>query len=252
MQQIHGITYASRHFRNRKNDTYIQALNSKFFNTFKCFDENDVSEEFKKKYNEVWNMSNRGGGYWIWKPYIIRKRLQNMNDDDILIYYDSGCELNVTIDSTIRFKEYIDLVNKNSFGFLRFELTGLLEKNWTNKSTIEYFKNKFDIDEEQLDNYLNTHQLLGGVLIMRKTQFVVDFFDKCLEILNDNPRLFTDVYTNSNENHRHDQSISSLLYKEMNYSLIIPDETYFDNGSFNSDNAKKYPIWAMRNGRKLN
>ena len=81
MQQIHGITYASRDFTDRKNETYVQAINSNFFNTFKCFDEADIPEQFKTKYHEVWNMKTRGGGFWIWKPYIIRKRLQNMNDN---------------------------------------------------------------------------------------------------------------------------------------------------------------------------
>ena len=246
MQQIHGITYASRHFINRKNDTHMQAINSNWFNTFKCFDETDISEEFKTKYHQVWSMGERGGGYWIWKPYIIRNRLQTMNDDEILVYYDSGCDLNITIDSTIRFKEYIDLVNKDTNGFLRFELTGLLEKDWTNKATIEFFKQKFNIDEDRLETFFNSSQLVGTVLIMRKNKFVIDFFDKCLEILNDDPNLFTDIYTNFNETHRHDQSIISLLYKQLNFDLIITDETYFDDGLFNSDNAKKYPIWATR------
>ena len=32
----------------------------------------------------------RGAGYWIWKSYIIRKTLEEINDGDILIYADGG------------------------------------------------------------------------------------------------------------------------------------------------------------------
>ncbi len=52
------------------------------------------------------------------------------------------------------------------------------------------------------------------------------------------PYLFSDKYTQPNKNHRHDQSISSMLYKTMGGSLIIPDETYPVN--------KDYPINAAR------
>lgn len=44
-----------------------------------------------------------------------------------------------------------------------------------------------------------------------------------------------------NEQHRHDQSIMSLLYKYMDRDLIIDDETYFEEG-FNSEKSKKYPF----------
>ena len=57
--------------------------------------------------------------------------------------------------------------------------------------------------------------------------------------------LFSDKYTLQNEQHRHDQSIMSLLYKHMEGDLIIDDETYFGEG-FESIKAKKYPFWATR------
>ena len=35
----------------------------------------------------------RGGGYWIWKSHIIKK-INEINDNDILIYLDAGCSIN--------------------------------------------------------------------------------------------------------------------------------------------------------------
>jgi len=244
---IYGISYASRHFNNRYEIINKLGNESKLFNNFKCFNEQDIDNEFKEKYKEIWN-TNRGGGYWIWKPFIISKILDKINDNDIIVYIDSGCNINITPDSKSRFKEYIDMVNNSKSGLLRFQLTHQ-EKKYTNKKTTEYFtnkfENKFENNKSKINEYLESCQLVGGIQIIRKTQFTIDFFNKVLEILNDDMYLFSDKYTLQNEQHRHDQSIMSLLYKFMEGDLILDDETYFEEG-FNSEKAKKYPFWASR------
>lgn len=243
MSKIYGISYASRHFQNRYKTIVDLGNNCGLFDEFKCYTENNINENFKQKYKDVWNIS-QGGGYWIWKPYIINKMLTQINDNDILVYIDSGCHINITSESKNRFNEYIEMINNSKSGLLRFQLTHQ-EKNYTNKKTIEYFKTKFNINDEIMNEYLNNFQLVGGIQIIKKTQFAIDFFNKVLEVLNDDMNLFTDKYTTSNEEHRHDQSIMSLLYKHMNGDLIIDDETYFGEG-FNTDRANKYPFWATR------
>ena len=40
---------------------------------------------FKETYS-----SPRGGGYWIWKPFVILKTLKSMQEGDILLYADAG------------------------------------------------------------------------------------------------------------------------------------------------------------------
>jgi uncharacterized protein YndB with AHSA1/START domain len=37
--------------------------------------------------------SPRGGGYWLWKPYIIQQTLREMTPGDLLIYSDAGVEI---------------------------------------------------------------------------------------------------------------------------------------------------------------
>ena len=83
---------------------------------------------------------------------------------------------------------------------------------------------------------------------MKKNKYTLHFFKQILEIVNDDCKLFTDIYTETNEKHRHDQSIMSLLYKHMNGDLIIDDETWFgsNNGNFNTTLSHKYPFWATR------
>ena len=35
----------------------------------------------------------RGGGLWSWKPDVVYTTLNKMNENDILVYCDSGCVL---------------------------------------------------------------------------------------------------------------------------------------------------------------
>ena len=103
-----------------------------------------------------------------------------------------------------------------------------------------------------MDKYIANEQLVGGIQIIRKTKFTMDFFKEVLSILEDNKHLFDETYTQKGENHRHDQSIMSLLYKLKGGNLIIKDETWFGRGgclgnaNFGSNLSKKYPIWATR------
>ena len=126
------------------------------------------------------------------------------------------------------------MINDHWTGFLRFSLDHP-EMKYTNTKTIKYFQKYFNDYDTDIEN---KNQLVGGILFIRKNRFAMDFFKGVLDILDDDPYLFSDKYTTKDENHRHDQSISSMLYKTMGGSLIIPDETYPVN--------KEYPINATR------
>jgi len=65
------------------------------FNKIISYNDKDLNndEEFWKKHGNFIENNKRGNGYWIWKPYIIMKNLDLMNDNDILLYLDCGCEV---------------------------------------------------------------------------------------------------------------------------------------------------------------
>jgi len=244
--KIVGISYASRSFAKRKDVITKMANESGFFDEFKCYTEDDIPEEFKEKYQYVWNMDKRGAGYWIWKPHIFQQALATLNKDDILVYIDSGCYLNVNEESTKRFKEYIEMVQNSRNGTLRFELLQI-EKDYTNKKTVEYFQKKYNVSDGFMHLYLESPQMLSGIMFFKKTDFVKELFKRFYQVVEDDAILFTDEYTEFTETHRHDQSMLSMLDKIMYGGLILKDETYFDDGYFSSDHAKKFPIWATRN-----
>jgi len=246
-QKIYGISYASRDFIRCKQKENI-FKNSGYFDFFDMFGESDIDEKFKRENKEIWFNSKRGGGWWIWKPYLIYKKLKLINDNDILVYLDGGCSLCTSIEAKKRFNEYIEMVNNHWTGHLRFLLSSnCQEKKYTNQYTVNYFEKRYN---EQINNQLLSSQLVGGIQIIRKTKFTIDFFKEVLGILKDDMYLFCEKYTKKNEKHRHDQSVMSLLYKHMNGNLILNDETWFSgisgNGDFGKSLSKNYPIWATR------
>ena len=239
---VGGVSYASRKFAGRREVIEREAFKSSYFQSFTCFTEGDVDEAFKARHAQVWTQAP-GGGYWIWKPHIIRKKLEVMSEQDVLVYVDSGCCFCVTDEARERFDSYLWMVRNHWSGLLRFQLHHPEEK-FTNRSIVDYARQKFGRD---MGPYTRTGQLVGGVFLVRKTSFSLQFFDALLDTLEEDSRLLTDAYTQAGEVHRHDQSLSSLVYKVMGGSLIIPDETYFEEG-FGSDTARRFPIWATRSG----
>ena len=227
-------SFGNDKYYNCLNRIHKQAESFNFFDNIICYTDKDLKndEYFWNKHGEFIEKNPRGYGYWIWKSYIIIKILKTMNENDILVYADSGCTLNQKgID---RLNEYIDIVNKSEFGILTFKLTHLV-KTWTKMDLIKHF---------DAEKYLDTQQLVAGIFVLRKCDHVVNIFDiyfntSCnYQFLNDNPSNLKNDETFIE--HRHDQSIFSLIIKKYGGEMI-EDETWF-GGSWDT----KYPIWATR------
>jgi hypothetical protein len=90
---VHFITYANDKFNKSKNRILKQAKQSNFFKTIKAYSPSDITVDFQSKFSKILK-HQRGGGYWIWKFDIIIQTLQNIPQNDILVYLDAGCTIN--------------------------------------------------------------------------------------------------------------------------------------------------------------
>ena len=74
-----------------------QALSLHLFNKLQLYTFIDLQKdaEFYEKNAEFILHNKRGCGYWLWKPYLINKNINDMTNGDILLYLDCGCELDV-------------------------------------------------------------------------------------------------------------------------------------------------------------
>ncbi len=166
-----------------------------------------------------WNMhktfienNKRGYGYWIWKPYLIYKTMQTMNDGDILLYLD--CDIKIEPSEKQYLLDCINAVKKDKI----IGTFTKIEKDWTKMDLIH----KLNMNKEE---YLNSPQHQSGIILFlvcnETRKLVSEWYRLCCDYhnVNDSKSIHPNIQTF--REHRHDQSIFSLLTKRDNlYSKI--------------------------------
>ena len=220
-----------------------QAKNMEIFHEIIGLTEKDLinDNEFWNKHSDFIKSNQRGYGYWLWKSYIIKKTLEQMNNNDILLYMDCGCELNHLARD--------DLNNKIEIVKTKFILgsSACKEKDWNKINLINYL----NMNE---DRYLNTRQNAATIIMIYKNDLTTNIINEWYTIC-ENYDLINDSKSNIIEHrtfieHRHDQSVFSLLTKKYDCCNYDFDPVYASN--FNDINLFKHntinwPIWAARN-----
>lgn len=175
------------------------------FDEIISYRDKDIDVDFKYKNSKIFSQS-RGYSYWLWKPYFIHKTLKIMNDGDLLVYSDSGSIYQASV------QPLIDKIQKDKHGVLSFELKGLIEKDYTKVDT-------FNMMSLNSIKYTDSSQREATYIWLIKNEFTVKLIEEYLEyaqnenIITDAPNITGDNYPTFKD-HRHDQSIWSLLCKK--------------------------------------
>lgn len=172
-----------------------------------------LDEEFIQKNKKILE-AKRGAGYWLWKPYLILKTLNTIPEGSIVVYLDAGIKIEKPLDGFIN-----NLVNKDVIvAGSRFK-----NKNYVKRDLLRLM----DMDNEVVRD---AGHLNAAILAVKNTPYSRSFIKKWLEI-GEISGIIDD--TRSSEeykefvDHRHDQSILSLLYlQNANYIKHIPQEEY--------------------------
>ncbi|OON92098.1 MAG: hypothetical protein ATN32_09960, partial [Candidatus Epulonipiscium fishelsonii] len=171
----------------------------------------DLDNEFVKKNKHILSQ-DRGGGYWLWKPYIILNALNKLDEGDYLFYCDSGAYFINNL------KYLISELEKTDQEVMCFEASSI-EKMYSKKDA-------FILMQAKPEHYLS-NQILGGFILLKNTSFSRKLVTEWLKYAQDY-RIITDSpnelgYTNSEifKEHRHDQTIWSLLTKKYNIKPYI-------------------------------
>jgi len=238
---IHLITYGDSKFVESKKRIENDARALGWFDEITLYGPEDIDATFKEQFKSILELP-RGGGYWIWKPYFIKKHLEKIKDDDILIYIDAGCNINPG--GAERFQQYMEMIKNSEEGCISFQLVNLMEFQWTVKEIFHHF----NIPDDNRD-IIATSQIMATVKIFKKNANSTNIVSAWFNTLYHNPLLFTDHYNKNTQcqyfiDNRHDQSICSVVTK-LYKSIILDDETYFANG-FECEKAKTCPFWASR------
>ena len=248
--KLHFITFAegSQIYKNAGQRLLNQAIETNWFSSSTLWDFNKIeyhdSSWFLKHQKFLVN-SPRGSGYWLWKSKIIDLTLSLINENDIILYLDAGCELNLLAGN--RFNNYINITEKNNF--LAFYLNGPNYdiKRWTKNILL----NRFNISSRS--PILNEPQIEAGCLFIKSNNLTKEFISNWQAVSSEQSYIYSNDIITENEDkdfidHRHDQSILTLLlYKSLNFGTTIRNENYFPMLWGNNFHPINMPIAAMRN-----
>lgn len=165
------------------------------------FHKSDIVE-LKQKYPEHFKIA-RGEGLWLWKPYIILKALDMIEDGDYLFYCDSGA---VFIDDL---HQMIPDLEASSYGIMLVEHP-LLAKYYT-KSECFYLMDSVDYQG---------NQIIAAFIFMKKSEKVVSMIHEWFENMTDirkacGKKFMPDIPEFKEYiSHREDQSVLDILRRK--------------------------------------
>jgi len=219
MPNCHFVSYAAGSFR--KNIKLNIWFAKKFLRTkTTCIFTNDDLKKTKfYSDNQALLDELRGAGYWAWKPYYILQRLNDIPENDILIYQDCGFGY--------RFKNFIYprflIKFTQKFGSIPgvFVPENGMNYQWTKKDAFVFL----DCDSEK---YWHSPQIQATISFWRNDEhtrsFVTDWMNACCQrrLVSDDVNVNGLPNHESFRDHRHDQSLLTNL--AIKYELAIPNE----------------------------
>lgn len=204
------ITYGDARYNRSKARITAEAARFGVFDAIRAWGPEDLSLEFVRR-NYATLSQPRGGGYWLWKPFVIAQTLADMQDGDVLMYADAGCTF--LSDPT----PYLALAG--AYGMVAFRVP---------HSMGQYTKGlAFKVLGLDLELWAPEQQVIAGILVLQKRPFTTFLVAEWLRLAQD-AQLLTDVDTSglapnhaSFVDHRHDQSLWSLLVHKYGAQLVL-------------------------------
>ena len=216
-QKVYAMSFGggSKNFHDAVLRIKNELSNANVFDDITIYTDKDLKNDtsFWDKHNEFIENNSRGYGYWIWKPYLIMKTFEKMNNNDILLYLDAGCELPNNENNKDKILELINKCNENNILYTR---TGYNEKMYTKMDLIDYMNMNNDNIKKSIENQ-------GAFVFLKKNEKTVQFINEWYTIacnyhlIDDSPSILKN--DPSFVEHRHDQSIFSLLTKSDKYKF---------------------------------
>lgn len=239
-RKIKLVSFADGPYIPRTQEFITQAQEMKLFNEIIIYNSANLSENFKMHHLEYMRNTERGFGFWIWKPQAILETLDHSSPDDLIIYIDIGFTLNPN--GRNRFVEYIEITLESEWKMLSFYNTHT-EYKWTKMDLAK----RLSIDHSAL--IMKTTQLASGLIFLCKTESNDDLINEWKTIAIESNYHFSDNSPSAYPNHplfkehRHDASIASLLRKIRGTAI-----THYEVQAYPhfEDQKELLPAWATR------
>ncbi len=237
LQNVHLVTYGDDAFVASRELLRQEALRFGISNIH-VYGPRRLPVAFVQKHIDFFNKNRKGGGYWLWKPLIVSEVLSQIKDGEFLFYADAGCGINPN--GHKRFIEWLEICdNQNN---ISIQMHGLAEKCWTKMSVARLMGC-------EAAEFMDSGQFMATIFGLKKNKYIVELVQEWLDICSMEWTIDDSVQRVENDpgfkEHRHDQSVFSLLRKREKFCAIA-DKTYVHNGNWNGPATGSVPIWALR------
>jgi len=239
--KVHLVSFADGAFANRKNVFQSMAQDTCLFDRIDVHNLDSLPTDFKHAHGDYMTQTARGFGFWIWKPVVILETLKSAEKDDWVVYLDVGFSINQN--GKRRFTEYLELTRDSPYKTLSFNNV-FTEAHWTKQDCAAA------IGVSKDSSHLKTSQLGSGFIVFQKTNSNLELLETWSHIAVKDDYHFSDDSPSVLDNHpdfrqhRHDQSISSLLRKARGTEITHYEVQAYE-GRFESM-KDKLPAWATR------
>jgi len=235
----HLISYGCERYSLQRELFRAIASTSAFFDEVTVYTPEDFDKDFAARMRNTLSLT-KGGGFWLWKPYFIKKMLDTLEDGDLLIYCGANCVVNIT--GRLRFDAYIGRLMECSTGALAFELPHT-ESEYTKREVFQHFNSTEEV--------IRSKQLMATIVMLRKCEHTSMLVDAWFDTACAHPFLFTDELRTLPQNrdfiaHRYDQSIFSVIRKMYGVDIVPMEEYFFD---FIRE-CSTFPFWATGLGQR--
>lgn len=208
------ITYGDEHYAKSRERLAEEAHGLGIFDRVRAYAPSDLDDQIR---SHPLMRYPRGGGYWVWKPWVVLDALRQTGDGDVVVYVDAGCSLS----PSRQWKRYFNVLNRKDM--LAFSIMTRCGQ-YTKRSMLDAFKPTLG---PWWGHYF---QLAGGVFLVRKTPFTMRFFERFLSLCTEEnlidvrPGEMAAQYPGFIE-HRHDQALfSALVYEQRRQIAILTND----------------------------
>lgn len=216
--RVFAITYATKEYYKAANLNIKSARIKGKADVTLLYSPKDIAPEFYGKNKQIL-AANIGGGYYLWKPYIICHAMKLLNKGDYLCYSDSGGMY------------YIGAIEKliNKMSLMKTDIFCLNQPEY---AEYEYTKrDAFILLDCDQNKYILEPQRAATAMVIKKTDVTIKLINDWLKYGQDK-RIISDIQNTCGEDnykgfieHRYDQSIYSLLCKKYNIPFYNWDLT---------------------------
>jgi hypothetical protein len=210
MARVHFLTFGdgSPQLRGAATRLRREALQTGIFDSADVYGLRRLRDEylsFWKGHGHFILSAKRGLGYFLWKPFLVSAKLDEIAEDDFLVYADAGCEF--MPDNRQELVDWLPAEPECDLSVVPLEPFHT-NARWTNSRCLTRL--------EGADEFLQQPILAATFMFLKNTSRSRHFAGKWLEwsvyddycCLVDRPG---DAERPEFEEHRHDQSIFSLL-----------------------------------------